>query len=192
MRYKGFLTTGEIARLCRVNVTTVGRWLKRGVLKGYQLGFGHHRRVRVEDFIAFCKDSNLPVPLELSAGVKRVLIVTGENGKTVAGALRKAGFDVQVAGNSFEAGTKWIAWVPEILVLDLDTPGLDGEQVIRFCREGCPECGEERKQLNILALSASRTVSEESLATLGVDAFLPKPVQAKAIQQAVMDLTSAH
>jgi len=59
------LSTGEIAKLCDVNLRTVIRWIERGALKGFKLPGRGNNRVRVEDFLAFLVEHEIPIPAEL-------------------------------------------------------------------------------------------------------------------------------
>ncbi len=46
---KAMLTTGEVARLLKVHVSTVRRWCDQGILKSYRIGPRGERRCRRED-----------------------------------------------------------------------------------------------------------------------------------------------
>jgi excisionase family DNA binding protein len=50
------LTRGEVAKLLGVNVDTVWKWSKKGILRAYQLTPGGQRRYRLEDIEAFIKN----------------------------------------------------------------------------------------------------------------------------------------
>ncbi len=43
------LTTGEVARIFNVHVSTIGRWSQQGILKAYRTGPRGDRRFRRED-----------------------------------------------------------------------------------------------------------------------------------------------
>ncbi len=47
------LSPGRIAKICNVAPRTVCKWIDRGILKGYRMPGGFHRRVTTEDFEAF-------------------------------------------------------------------------------------------------------------------------------------------
>ncbi|SDK51099.1 helix-turn-helix domain-containing protein [Microbulbifer yueqingensis] len=114
------LTTGEAARYCGVNFRTVIRWIERGQLKAYKLpGRGDHR-ICVEDFVGFLQDNAMPVPTELAAASRKVLVLAQRPELIATGrqALQQGGFEVEVAGNSFVAGTMLAAAKPALLVID--------------------------------------------------------------------------
>lgn len=101
---------------------------------------------------------------------KRVLIVDDEPNvrETVAINLRREGLDVEFASDGLEAIEKARSSRPDVVVLDIMLPGIDGFQVCRTIREG--------STVPILLLSArgeeiDRVVGLE----LGADDFLVKP-----------------
>ena len=56
--------TTDIARMCHVAPTTVGRWLAEGKIPFFTTA-GRHRRVCAPDLIVFLKEHGLPVPPEV-------------------------------------------------------------------------------------------------------------------------------
>ncbi|MBY6210086.1 response regulator [Microbulbifer agarilyticus] len=129
------LTTGEAARYCGVNFRTVIRWIERGQLKAYKLpGRGDHR-ICVEDFVGFLRDNAMPVPAELGAATRKVLLVS-DSPEMIAGRqlLQQAGCEVDLASDSFSAGTMLASGKPAMLVLDSNLEGLNGFQVLDMLR----------------------------------------------------------
>ena len=59
------LTTGEIAKICDVNLRTVIRWIERGDLKGFKLPGRGNNRITLHDFVNFLKLHDMPIPAEL-------------------------------------------------------------------------------------------------------------------------------
>ncbi len=62
---KDIFTTGDIAKYLGVNFRTVGRWIKKGYLKAFQLPGRGDNRVTREDFFEFLQEHGMPVPEEL-------------------------------------------------------------------------------------------------------------------------------
>lgn len=101
---------------------------------------------------------------------KRILIVDDEPNvrETVAINLRREGLDVEFASDGLQAIEKARSSRPDVVVLDIMLPGIDGFQVCRTIRE--------ESTVPILLLSArgeeiDRVVGLE----LGADDFLVKP-----------------
>lgn len=111
----------------------------------------------------------------LRCGVKyvgmRILVV--DDDRAVRESLRRSltfnGYTVDTAGDGLEALEKVIADRPELMVLDVMMPRLDGLEVCRRLRSA----GDD---LPILVLTARDSVSERvSGLDAGADDYLPKP-----------------
>lgn len=55
------LTVGEVIHLTRCSRSTVHRWIDTGLLRGYRIPGSKHRRVLRSEFVAFCREYELPV-----------------------------------------------------------------------------------------------------------------------------------
>ena len=71
-----------------------------------------------------------------SPGSKRVLVVDDDLdvAMTIAELLREAGFDTEVAPSGFSALEKARTFRPQVALLDIDLPDLDGYEVARRLR----------------------------------------------------------
>jgi len=181
------LTTGDIAKLCGVNFRTVIRWIQRGHLKAFQLPGRGDNRVQVPDFIEFLNQNNMPIPIELQPSGKRVLIVEGDLkiAGTIDRALRKAGFETQLASDGFSAGALASSFNPSVMTIDVGMKGIDGAQAIRLVR------GDARiglaKIIAVTSASTSKKKAEELLAA-GADKVLHRPLRGADLIQVVTDL----
>lgn len=167
------LTTGEIAKLCDVNLRTVIRWIERGALKGFKLPGRGNNRVQEEDFIVFLKEHGMPVPAEFQRQEsKRVLIVDDELpvAKAIQRVLKGAGYETSIATDGFQAGGKLLKEQPILMTLDLSMPGLDGYDVLAYVR-----ATEEVSNTRILVISALDDVSLNKALECGANAVLKKP-----------------
>lgn len=83
--------------------------------------------------------------------------------------LSLKGYDVRVADDGVSALQKWKEWQPELMVLDIMLPELDGLSVLRQIRK-------EDERLPVLILSA-RGDSDDKIKgfSCGVDDYLAKP-----------------
>ena len=90
-------TTFQIAEMCSVRPTTVIKWANQQRIKAYTTPRGH-RRVLESDFLEFLKKYNLPIPMELGAGRRRVLVVEDETdlGQLLVRSLQRASKDLDV------------------------------------------------------------------------------------------------
>ena len=104
------------------------------------------------------------------ASVGRVLVVDDEQAlaQMIESYLVRAGFEVTQAHNGFHAVERASEWSPDVVVLDLGLPGLDGMEVCRRIRE-FSDC-------YILMLTA-RSNEDDKIAGLstGADDYITKP-----------------
>ncbi|MCT7943984.1 response regulator [Shewanella septentrionalis] len=189
------LRPSDIAQYCDVHQRTVSRWIAKGQLIGHKLPGRGNYRVLVEDFISFLHQQNMPMPEdlltsnnnELTSDKKSILIIDDE--LSMLNALRRAlhstPFSISSAQDGFQAGVKIIAEKPDLILLDLSLPGIDGYEVIQFIRQR-PDLA----KLKILVLSGlSPTELAESI-RLGADDAISKPFDNQDILDRVNMLLS--
>jgi excisionase family DNA binding protein len=182
---KRFLTTGEVARYCAVSHLTVTNWIRAGKLFASRTPGGHNR-IRREDLLRFLIDHNFPVPQELAKEGKQILVVDDEHAlaEIMAQALQEEGYQVSVAFDGYEAGLKMATLRPDLLVLDLIMPGLDGFSICQRVK-----ANQEGKLTKIIAMTGF--VQEGNLAKAlecGADLCLAKPFQLQTLKDMVTRL----
>jgi len=101
--------------------------------------------------------------------------------------LREAGHNVRVAANGVEAIQSFRVCPPDLVLMDLQMPILDGLQtstILRLIESSTP-------QVPIIATTACGPVFDrERFSKIGVDAFLPKPFDASQLVHLVRRLTA--
>ena len=105
-----------------------------------------------------------------SAG-QRVLVVDDEQSisELLTVALRYEGFEVASAADGNEALERWEEFRPELIVLDVMMPGLDGFEVAK-------RLGERRSEAPIIFLTARDTTEDKIRGlTIGGDDYVTKP-----------------
>jgi excisionase family DNA binding protein len=133
---KAVFTTFETAKLCHVSPLSIINWVNAGRLPAFRTP-GGHRRIRREDLIRFMKDSGIPLPEDLQdgSGKHRVLVVDDEESirELLSDHLqaRTPSYEVLTAADGFEAGRLVATFKPDVVLLDLRMPGLDGFQICR-------------------------------------------------------------
>jgi two-component system, OmpR family, response regulator ResD len=102
----------------------------------------------------------------------KVLVVDDEPtiGDVVSRYLRRAGYDTRVAATGRDALTRAGSDRPDVVVLDLMLPDLDGLEVMRRLRQ------EDRKRAAIILLTARGEESDRIIGLrLGADDYVVKP-----------------
>jgi len=83
--------------------------------------------------------------------------------------FERRGLAVQAVGDGPEALARWPQWRPDVVVLDLSLPGLDGLEVLARARAA-------GLKTPVLILTARGTVGDRILGlNVGADDYLPKP-----------------
>ncbi len=115
---------------------------------------------------------------------KRILIV--EDDKHIAEGIKLnlelLGFKVKIAADGMAGLEQWRSWRPDLIVLDIMLPGIDGFSVLQRIRL-------EDERIPILILSA-RAEPDDRIQGLagGVDAYLTKPFNLEEFQLRIQRL----
>ncbi|MHC4983592.1 MAG: response regulator [Planctomycetota bacterium] len=171
------LSTFAIAQMLQVDPGSVANWIDRSLLKAFRTP-GGHRRVVAEDLVCFLKAHEMPIPDELRSSPVRVLVVDAEPGVTrqMARAIKSCHSDYEVieAHDGFKAGALVATLKPEVVILDLEMPGLDGYEVCRLIKSRQDTGGTE-----VLAMTACPSPeSERRILRCGARVCLGKPLAA--------------
>ncbi len=99
--------------------------------------------------------------------------------------MKKAGYDVFIARNGAEAMDIADREHPEVVVLDIMMPGLDGYEVCRYIKSAS-----RRPVSKVIFLSAkgSRNDIEYGLQQ-GADLYIPKPFSTRDLMGKIRELT---
>lgn len=175
------LTSHEVGVLLQMDKSSVVKWVNDGLLPAFRTP-GGHRRIRVGDLLQFLDKHGMFVPEELRGPKKRVLIVDDDEKllKALSRSMKNyPSLDVRTVDNGVQALVQVGAWRPDVLVLDVQMPGMSGLDV---CAELKKTTETQRMQILIVTGSVSETM-EKQAKDLGASAVLPKPVTAKALAE---------
>ena len=189
MKRESLLTTGEIAAHCQVTVKTVNNWINKGELKS-AITPGRHHRIAVRDFNTFLRTHNLPLFGDPTEQKRRILVVDDEAevARVIVKGLRRTGqYEVASAADGFEAGLQLARFGPDLVVLDLVMPNLDGFRVCRLIKSN-----PETRHIKVLVLTGHASEKNRGLALeCGADAFLAKPLELRQLREYVKNLFAA-
>jgi excisionase family DNA binding protein len=181
-----FLTTREAALRLGVTVNAIKSWIREKELPAMRTPGGHHR-IAETDLQAFrmrlVERSRAPASPQA-----RVLIVDDD---TALLALLKETIEqllpdarVATAADGYGALVEVGAFRPEVLVLDVRMPRLDGFEVCRRLKAGRETAG-----IKILAITAyAEGEVRDQLLAAGADDFLEKPFPIEKFRSRVMSL----
>ena len=178
-----FMTTGVVAAACQVSIPTVKRWIREGHLAAFQTAGGHYR-VTEDEFDRFRVSRQIPVATAPLDEMPRVLIIDDDPVAlgAMADAFAWAGrYKVEVAEDGYEGLIRIGGFQPDVLVLDLRMPGLNGFQVCRRVK-----ANPATRPTRILAVSGYAQGDTTARAfEAGADAFLEKPLDFKRLRAEV-------
>jgi excisionase family DNA binding protein len=172
-RMKTVFTTGEAAKICKVSQQTIIRCFDNGQLKGFRVPGSRFRRIPREALYKFMKDNGIPTDA-LESGKRKVLLVDDdlELVELMSRVLEDDGrFEVRVANNGFDAGMMVKEYRPDLIVLDVMLPDINGKEVCHRVRGDLSL--EDVRILCISGLVEDDKIQELKLA--GADDFLHKP-----------------
>jgi excisionase family DNA binding protein len=174
------LSTFKIAHLLDVNPSSVANWVDQGLLAAHRTP-GGHRRVALEDLVSFLKEHRMPVPKDLEVPPTRILVVDDEPAlcQMIARTLRSSNSEYEVieARDGFRAGQIVATLRPDVVILDLRMPGMDGFEVCRQIKSQ-----DQTKRSVVIAMTAFPSPeNEQRIRDCGADAFFPKPLDMDAL-----------
>ncbi len=179
------ITIGEVAKLLHLHTMTVYRLAKEGKLPGFKVG-GRWRfqrdvleqwmvdRAQVSRMEAENRRLNIKTRAAMNDKAK-ILLVDDEPDvvQTVGTRLRAAGYQVAVAYDGQQALDEVNRQRPDMILLDVMLPKLDGYKACRLLK-----FDERYKQIPILIFTERANTEDVRLATeCGADAHLNKPFE---------------
>jgi len=173
-RSRQYLTPNEVAEMMMVSPVTIRQWASKGDLPALTTPGGHRRFVRqdIEDFARQRGLALLPVAREET----RILIVDDDQQfasylKELLGMSSQA-VSIELAYDGFEAGQKVETFQPNIVLLDLMMPGLDGYEV-------CHRMKDDPRTKSIRIIAMTGYPSDENIQHImseGAEICLAKPI----------------
>jgi excisionase family DNA binding protein len=172
---KTVFTTGEAAKICKVSQQTIIRCFDNGQLKGFRVPGSKFRRIPREALYKFMKDNEIPTDA-LESGKRKALLVDDdvELVELMSKVLEEDGrFEVRVATNGFDACMMVKEYRPDIIILDVMLPDINGKEV-------CQRVRADASLEDVRVLCISGMVEEDKIQELrlaGADEFMHKPFE---------------
>jgi len=167
---KDIYTTHDVSRLLHVNPRSVINWIEQSLLPSYRTP-GGHRRIRRDDLMAFLRKHQIPTPASLVEKFHVLIVDDEESIVSVLKAFfqRQGGYEVSSASDGITALIEVGRVKPDLLILDIKIPGVDGIDVCRRIK------ADSSNRTAIIAVSGSPD-NERKILQAGADAFMLKPV----------------
>ena len=168
-----FLTTRESAVRLGVTVNALKAWIREEQLPALRTPGGHHR-IAEADLVAF--QAKLAESSREGARVRpRVLVVDDDQrlSALLKEVLKEGMADtvVELANDGYEGLVRVGSFRPDVLVLDIRMPRLDGFEVCQRLK-----ARPETRSIRVLAMTAyPEDAVRERILAAGADDFLDKP-----------------
>jgi excisionase family DNA binding protein len=163
-----WLTLGQAAKYLGVAQSTIRKWSDQGRVPAFYTP-GGHRRYRRSDLDTFLERSG---PAGRTPAGPSVLIVDDDPGTRafVRASLELEGFEVREAGSAAEGLAALEEEPPDLILLDVMMPQMDGWEMLRRVQErhGVGE-------IPVVMFSGQVDESPEAAEARGADAFIGKP-----------------
>jgi len=186
---KNYLTPNEVAELMMVSPITVRSWAQKGLLVA-KVTPGGHRRFLKSDVERFIRESGA-TQADVEPSTLRILIVDDDPLMTtlIQDVLDDSGLSlaIEIAQNGFEAGTKIHTFLPDVVLLGLMLPDIDGFRV-------CALIKNDPTTRDIRVIAITRAASAENTRRIleaGAEACLAKPFNPQDLLEAINRTASA-
>ncbi len=187
-QYEGpvYYTTYQVAKFLGVSLPTVVNWVNSSLLPAHRTP-GGHRRIARNDVITFARANDYPLSrefLETLSPRRRVLVVDDE--KDFAEMVRdylviKGAMDVETAESGFEAGLIVARFKPDLILITIMMPDMDGFEVYRTLRED-----PETRHSPVIACTAYRDPAvDERVRSERFGGFVEKPLKLDTLLEMV-------
>jgi excisionase family DNA binding protein len=182
------LTVSQASKYCKVSPKTIINWIEAGHLKAYKT-VGGHRRIKKEDLDQFLKERGMPLPEESKAEERKKILVVDDDKiivETIVQALEEDeyGYEMISASDGFEAGLQVSHFKPDLIILDIMMPDINGYEVCQKIKSN-----PETKDIKIIVLSAY--LNDEAFRQMkefGADACFSKPLPLEQLKFEVAKL----
>lgn len=189
-----YLTSVEVASACGVSTRTVSNWIRDGAIPAHRT-VGGHGRVAVEDLRKFLEARGMPIPRDLGGAAapavaeyggpapdaprRRILVIDDDETllQVVREFLTSSGYDVETARHGFLAGYLAGHHRPDVILLDIMMPGLDGYEVLALMRRR-----PEARGIPVIACTSLKGPDVEArIRGAGFHSYVRKPIDFGAL-----------
>jgi len=183
---KKFFTTGDIARIFGVCRISAYKWVVSGKIKSFKIPGGRYKITR-KDLVDFIKKSGLDARLAGFIQQEDIKILIVDDQKLIIQTVRDymermhPPWHISSASDGFEAGRMVSRINPDIVILDLFLPGINGFNLCRSIKND-----PHTKNIKIIVITGYPT--DENIRKAkesGADAVLPKPFDLEELEKLV-------
>jgi excisionase family DNA binding protein len=186
-------TVNQASEYCHVSPQTIVNWINSNKLIAYKTP-GGHRRIKQVDMDEFLKEHDMPAfglsskRQEEVTMRKKILVVDDDRVivETITASLEEDEHDYEVisASDGFEAGVQVSHFKPDILILDIMMPDIDGYEVCRKIKTT-----EATSHTKIIVLSGYMNEENyQKMREYGADVCFSKPLPLEKLRKEIAGL----
>jgi excisionase family DNA binding protein len=190
---KPYLSTGEIAHICHMSRASVFNWIKTGKLKASRVPGGKYKIFR-RDFLGFMKKADLLALVEEDSRPRETRILIVDNQPEIIETIKtfieknRPNFYVTGTTSGFEAGQLVHSFKPDVVILDIVMPEIDGFTVCRKIKSEPTTRG-----INVIAVTGYPSEKNiERIKKEGASVCLTKPLNFDELLNNIEDLVQTH
>ena len=181
---RDILTTGEVARICKVAPRTVSKWFDSGELGGYRIPGSKDRRIPRAELLLFMDKHGIPRGV-LESDKQRALIVSkgASNNAILEKTLAENNFEVQSADSAFAAGVFAERLKPQIIFWEVEADSPSRGQIPPNIRAIA-----DLQETKVVALTNGQ--QDRELEDYGFDACLNLALDESRLSSFIVELVS--
>jgi two-component system response regulator RpaA len=183
---KTVFTTGEAAKICKVSQQTIIRCFDSGQLKGFRVPGSRFRRIPRDSLYRFMKENGIPTDA-LESGRRRILVVDDDPAvvELITEVLgNDSRFETRSVNNGFQAGMMAKEYHPDLIILDVMLPDINGKAVCELVRRD-----PTMSDIKIICISGMVEADKiDELRQSGADDFLQKPLDIDELMRRICRL----
>ena len=188
---KPLLTTGDVARYCQTSVMQVNRWIKHGDLNAFRNPGGRYR-IDKGEFKSFLERNGMPVMEEyFSESMKKRVLIADDDASVVTAIhhivkSKYKDYEFEVAYDGYNALMKIGGFKPDILIIDIQMPKIDGMEICRRVRKD----KSINPDIRILVITGHSDLYDEKKVKMnGADEYLLKPFEKRLLLESIERLS---
>ena len=180
------LTTGEVARICKVAPRTVSKWFDSGQLKGYRIPGSKDRRIPRAELLEFMEEHGIPLN-GMGSDKPRALVIGNQDPSNthLERILTENEFEVQSAESVFAAGILAERHKPQVIIWEVDADLQKINQIPKDISAIAQLC-----KAKLVAVS-NHQGNGQGLQDCGFDACLSEPVDEEKLLGTIKELISS-
>ncbi|MBN1445251.1 MAG: response regulator [Candidatus Omnitrophica bacterium] len=184
---KKFFTTGDIARIFGVSRISAYKWVVSGKIKSFKIPGGRYK-ITKKDLVDFIKKSGLDARVTGAIQQEDIKILIVDDQKLIIQTVRDymekthPSWHISSASDGFEAGRMVSRINPDIVILDLFLPGINGFNLCKNIKND-----PHTKDIKIIVITGYPT--DENIGKAkdsGADAVLPKPFEMEELEKLIL------